>query len=78
VITSINIVEHELVPKHEVLSKEEAEKVLNSFKITKDNLPVILSSDSVLTEIKAKAGDVLRITRKSETAGEAIYYRVVV
>jgi DNA-directed RNA polymerase subunit H (RpoH/RPB5) len=61
-----------------VLSKEEAEKTLNIFKTTKDKLPTILSSDSVLTEIKAKTGDVLRIIRKSETAGETIYYRVVV
>ena len=77
-ITSINILEHELVPKYKVLSKEEVEKVLNTFKITKDKLPKILSSDSVLAEIKAKSGDVIRITRKSETAGETIYYRVVV
>ncbi len=77
-ITSINILEHELVPKHEVLSKEEKEEVLKRFNITTDQLPKILSSDSVLQYIKAKPGDVIKITRKSQTAGETVYYRVVV
>ena len=77
-ISSINIMEHELVPKHEVLSKEEKEDVLSNFKITKDELPQILSSDPVLQQLKAKSGDVIRIIRFSQTAGETIYYRVVV
>lgn len=77
-ISSINILEHELVPKHEVLSKEEREKILNNYNITKEELPKILSSDSVLEHIKAKPGDVIRISRSSQTAGETLYYRVVV
>ena len=77
-ISSINILEHELVPKHEVLSKEEKEEVLDTFKVTLNELPKMLSSDSVLEHIKAKAGDVIRITRNSPTAGESVYYRVVV
>ena len=77
-ISSINILEHELVPKHEVLSKEEREELLNKFKITNEELPKILASDSVLEHIKAKPGDVVRIIRKSPTAGETIYYRAVV
>ena len=77
-IESINILEHELVPKHEVLSKEEKEAVLNKFNITKNKLPKINSSDSVLQHIKAKSGDVIRIIRNSETSGESVYYRVVV
>ena len=77
-ISSINILEHELVPKHEVLSKEEKEEVLDTFKVTLNELPKMLSSDSVLEHIKAKAGGVIRITRNSPTAGESVYYRVVV
>lgn len=69
---------HELVPKHEVLSKEEKEKLLNNLKITPEQLPKILDTDPVVVEIGAKVGDILRITRKSETAGESIYYRLVV
>jgi DNA-directed RNA polymerase subunit H len=78
VIQSLNVLEHELVPKHEVLSKEEQEEVLKKFSATADELPKIRSSDSVLKYIEAKSGDVIRITRKSPTAGETIYYRIVV
>jgi DNA-directed RNA polymerase subunit H (RpoH/RPB5) len=78
VISSVNIVEHELVPKHEVLSKEEKQKVLDKFKITTEELPKILSSDAVMEYLKAKPGDVVRIMRDSPTAGETVYYRVVV
>jgi DNA-directed RNA polymerase subunit H len=78
VISSINILEHELVPKHEVLSKEEIEEILDKFNVTKEELPKILSSDSVLENIKAKPGDIIRITRNSPTSGETIYYRIVV
>ena len=77
-ISSINILEHELVPKHEVLSKEEREKLLDNLKIVKEKLPKILSSDSVLEHINAKPGDVIKVYRSSQTAGETLYYRVVV
>lgn len=69
---------HELVPKHEILSKEEKEKLLSNLKITPEQLPRILEDDPVAVEIGAKSGDILKIIRKSETAGESIYYRLVV
>lgn len=34
----INIAEHNLVPKHEILSKEETEQLLNRYKVTKDKV----------------------------------------
>ena len=39
-----------------------------------------LRAPKVLSWIKVegKPGDVIRITRKSDTAGESIYYRVVI
>jgi DNA-directed RNA polymerase subunit H len=67
-----------LVPKHEILPKEEVERVLEKYNITKGQIPKILESDPMVKKIKAKPGDVIKITRKSKTAGESIYYRVVV
>ncbi len=72
------LLNHELVPKHEVLSEEEAEKVLEEYGITKEELPKIYKNDPVAKAIEAEVGEVLEITRKSPTAGKSKYYRVVV
>jgi len=73
------ILEHELVPKHIILSPEEREEVLKKYNITKlSQFPRILKSDPVVKAIGAKKGDLIKIIRKSTTAKEAIYYRVVV
>jgi DNA-directed RNA polymerase subunit H len=74
----INIFINDLVPKHEILTKEEEEELLKKYKITKKQLPRILSTDPAVKAIGAKKGDIIRITRKSPTAGETYYYRVVV
>ena len=73
-----NILEHRLVPKHEILSEKEKEELLKKYRIELKHLPRILSTDPVVKAIGAKPGDVLRIIRKSPTAGKTVYYRVVV
>lgn len=73
-----DILKHELVPKHEIISEEEKEKLLKSYNITPDQLPKILNTDPVCIAIGAKPGQIVKITRKSYTAKEAIAYRVVV
>lgn len=75
---SFNILEHVYVPKHEILSKEEAEALLKKYNITPSQLPSILISDPVVKAIGAKVGDIIKITRPSETSGTSIYYRCVV
>ncbi len=77
-MTTPRILEHELVPTHEVMKKTEVKELLDSFGVTTEQLPKIRENDPVAKAIKAKKGDVLRITRRSPTAGEAIYYRIVV
>lgn len=73
-----NILNHELVPEHIILKENEIKEVLEKFKIGPQNLPKILLSDPAVKAINAKEGDVLKIVRKSKTAGTSIYYRVVV
>lgn len=75
---AVNILTHEMVPKHEVLSKEEQKAVLEHYNITKEKLPKITSGDPIIKAIKAKPGEIIKITRESPTAGETIYYRLVV
>ncbi|MCK5333506.1 MAG: DNA-directed RNA polymerase subunit H [Candidatus Aenigmarchaeota archaeon] len=73
-----DILLHELVPRHEIMPKEEVEVLLLKLKLTVQNLPKILEADKVVESLGAKAGDVLKITRKSPTAGTSLYYRLVV
>jgi DNA-directed RNA polymerase subunit H len=73
-----DILNHVLVPKHEIVSEAEKRSLLESLKVTEDKLPKILSSDPATKSIGAKLGDVIKITRNSPTANEALYYRIVV
>jgi DNA-directed RNA polymerase subunit H len=74
----ISILEHELVPKHGIVGEEDVEKLLNTYKIRKGQLPKIKASDPVIKEIKAEVGDIVRVLRKSRTAGRSISYRLVI
>jgi DNA-directed RNA polymerase subunit H len=41
-------------------------------------LPYIMSSDKGIQGLGAQPSDIIKITRKSSTAGESVYYRYVV
>lgn len=73
-----DLFEHKLVPKHEILSEKEKEQLLAEYKVRPYQLPQIKSSDPAVKVIDARPGDILRILRKSATAGEHIAYRYVV
>jgi DNA-directed RNA polymerase subunit H len=73
-----NILEHVLVPKHEILTAAEKKELLKRYKIKKENLPKISAKDVVAQNMDAKPGDILRIIRNSQTAGKSLYYRLVV
>lgn len=74
----INILEHELVPRHEVVPPQEALELLRKLGIEPWQLPWMSANDPVVKAIGAKPGDIIRIIRKSPTAGEFIAYRYVV
>ncbi len=74
----IDITEHELVPKHELLEPDEKRELLEIYNIKEDKLPRILLSDPISKYFGAKKGDVFKITRKSETTGKYVIYRLVV
>ena len=72
------VTDHFLVPKHEILTPDEAKGILLRYNATADQFPFIASTDPAAKSIGAKAGDFIRVTRRSETAGETVYYRFVV
>jgi DNA-directed RNA polymerase subunit H len=73
-----DIFEHALVPRHEILSEKERAALLEQYKIKPYQMPQISSTDPAVKAIGAKPGEVLRIIRKSSTAGEHIAFRYVV
>lgn len=73
-----DIFEHALVPFHEILSEKEKTALLAQFKVLPYQMPQIKSGDPAVKAIGAKPGDVLKITRRSSTAGEHVTYRYVV
>ena len=70
--------DHVYVPKHEIISKKEAEQVLKKFNCKPTELPLIFVTDPAIVGLGVKPGDMIKITRKSSTAGESLYYRYVV
>ena len=70
--------DHIDVPKHGLMTKKEAEEVLEKYHCKATDLPLIFVSDPAIIGIGVKPGDMIKITRKSATAGESFYYRYVI
>ncbi|MCD4759478.1 DNA-directed RNA polymerase subunit H [archaeon] len=73
-----DIKKHSFVPVHIKLTEEEAQKVLEEFNVTKDEIPKILISDPAIENLKPDYGDLIKIIRKSPTNTESTFFRVVV
>ena len=73
-----NIMSHDLVPLHEIISEKEKTELLKKYNIEPNRLPKILSTDPVSITIGAKPGQIVKIIRNSHTAKEAIAYRFVI
>jgi DNA-directed RNA polymerase subunit H len=75
---AFKVSEHVLVPEHKKLTKEERATLLDKYHVTIKELPKILDTDAAIAHLNVSSGDIIHITRKSQTAGTAVYYRVVV
>ncbi len=79
----VNVLEHGLVPEHNLVPKEDEEEILEELNVKRENLPKIRKSDPALKELEKVHGDIsvgriIEIKRKSRTAEVAKAYRLVV
>jgi DNA-directed RNA polymerase subunit H (RpoH/RPB5) len=77
-LPAFDVFEHELVPRHEILTVEEREEVLKRFHAEPYQFPWIKSTDPISIILGAEPGDIVRVTGESETAGIYESYRYVV
>ena len=74
----IQVDQHILVPKHEKISADEIKELYEKHNISFGDLPKMFLGDPAIAQLGAKDGDIIKITRISETAGESIFYRGVI
>lgn len=73
-----DMMRHKLVPLHTIISEKDREELFKKYGIKPDQLPKILNTDPTAISIGAKPGQIVKIIRKSQTAKQAVAYRLVV
>ncbi len=72
-----NLLNHEFVPPHTILTKEETEEVMKKYNIMdKSEMPDISRFDPVALSIGLKPDEVCKIVRSSKTSIQSNYYRI--
>lgn len=79
----IDVIRHELVPKHILLTLEEKTKFISERKYKESELPKIFITDRICRYYGGINGDLFKILRnnmkdRNRTSGSGIYYRIVV
>jgi DNA-directed RNA polymerase subunit H (RpoH/RPB5) len=74
----INIIDHVSQPNFELLNDETMKEVIEVYNAKRRDIPKMLIIDPIATYYNAKNGQLFRIIRPSETACQAVSYRLVI
>ncbi len=82
-MSRFEVLNHALVPEHRLLSKQETENVLRKYSISIEELPKIRRSDACVRSMELRVGEIprgsiIKIVRRSDTAGISYAYRLVI
>jgi len=78
IFPSFKIFDHDFVSKHELLTSDEREQILDEYKMQPYQLPRIRASDPAVIAVGGNPGDIVKVIRNSVTAGKYVAYRYVV
>ncbi len=79
-----NVMKHDIVPEHQLLSEKEADGILTELRVGREQLPKIKRADPAIRFLEEVVGEpiaegrVIKVIRRSPTAGVFVAYRVVV
>jgi DNA-directed RNA polymerases I, II, and III subunit RPABC1 len=75
----LNVLEHDLVPKHELLTEDEKLGVMRDYNVTAEQIPRIRTTDPPMRWLGVTKNTLVKITRKSDDDAEGyITYRMAV
>ncbi|XP_021297189.1 DNA-directed RNA polymerase V subunit 5C [Herrania umbratica] len=74
----VNITKHFLMPKHEVLTAEEKQKLLKKYQLEDKHLPQMLQTDPIARYYGLEKGQVVKVTYSEEFVQFHEQYRCVV
>lgn len=73
-----NLVDHNIVPKHIMLTEDQATEVLIAYNAKKKNMPLIPRTDPVAKYYGMKPNNICKIIRPSTLTAEVPFYRICV
>lgn len=74
---SVDITKHVKVSKHiAIREKYKIDDILEKCNCRIDQLPIILRTDAMAKRLRLAPGDICKINRVTESAGDVVYYRV--